>query len=107
MEGKKSKDFTKNVIYKIICRDKSITDLYIGSTIDFNNRKHVHKNDSKKKLHLPLYITINKNGGWENWEMIEIESYPCNTLQEARVREKYWFIELNATLTLSASSLTV
>jgi hypothetical protein len=28
----------------------------------------------RNKLYI---ITIDKNGGWENWEMIELETHPC------------------------------
>jgi hypothetical protein len=45
-----------------------------------------------------VYEYINKNGGWENFSMIEIEKYPCNDKNEARAKERFWFEELNATL---------
>ena len=38
---------------------------------------------------------IRKNGGWENWCMIEIEKYPCNDKNEAKARERYWLETLN------------
>jgi group I intron endonuclease len=104
--AKKRIDYTKTVIYKIVCKDKSIVDIYVGSTVDFKNRRDVHKNDSKKKLHLPLYATINSNGGWDNWEMVLIESYPCNTIQEARLRENYWILELKPTLNKNTPLIT-
>ena len=31
------------MIYKIVCKDLSITPVYIGSTTDFTNRKYDHK----------------------------------------------------------------
>ena len=47
---------------------------------------------------MKVYQYIRENGGWENFDMIEIEKYPCNDANEARKRERYWFEELNAKL---------
>jgi predicted GIY-YIG superfamily endonuclease len=30
-------------MYKIVCKDLSITDVYVGSTTNFTNRKRDHK----------------------------------------------------------------
>ena len=97
-------DYSKTVIYKIVCKDESITDLYVGSTTNFNSRKSGHKSNSKiyKRFNAlknrKLYITIDKNGGWENWEMIELESHPCANETEALTRESYWYDKLKANL---------
>lgn len=94
----KPTDYSKLVIYKIRCLDENITDFYVGSTTCFKSRKNQHKikveNGNKSKI----YETIRANGGWENWSMIEIELYPCNSSTEARIREEYWRVELQATL---------
>jgi hypothetical protein len=90
-------DYTNTIMYKIVCKDLNITDLYVGSTTDFRRRKCYHKADLKRKTH-KLQTIINENGGWENWDMIEIEKYPCNDNNEARARERYWYEELKATL---------
>ena len=99
-------DYSKTIIYKIICKDKKITDFYVGHTTDFNNRKHVHKHDSKnnEKNKKKIYVIINNNGGWENWDMIEIEKYNCVDSNEARAREKYWEDKLQPTLNTSTPS---
>ena len=34
-------------VYKISCKDKEITEFYIGSSVDFEHRKESHKSDSK------------------------------------------------------------
>jgi hypothetical protein len=90
-------DYSKTVIYKIVCRDLTIEDCYVGSTTDFRNRKNVHKSHCKTK-NLKLYEFINSNGGWDNWTMIEIEKYICIDSNEMRARERYWAEELNADL---------
>ena len=90
-------DFSKTVIYKIVCNDLTITDLYVGSTTDFTKRKCKHKANCKS-CHLKVYEMIRANGGWENWSMIEIEKYPCKDGNEARARERHWYEELHATM---------
>ena len=36
-------DYSKNVIYKIVCNDENVDYLYIGSTTNFTKRKNCHK----------------------------------------------------------------
>jgi hypothetical protein len=91
-------DYKNVILYKIVCKDLSITDLYIGHTTSFKDRKKEHKSRCNNQYTFLIYKTINKNGGWDNWEMIEIEKFPCNDANEARARERYWYEELNAKL---------
>jgi len=100
-------DFSKACIYKICCRDSSITDIYVGSTTNFIKRKNKHKTNSKyKNLNdritlQPKYNFIRDNGGWENWCMIQIEAFPCNNRRELELRERFWIEILNSTLNCS------
>lgn len=95
-------DFQNLVIYKIVCNDINVTDSYVGSTTNFTKRKSSHKsactNVNDKHHKLCVYQFIRKNGNWENWSMIEIEKYPCNSLNDAHKRERYWLENLKATL---------
>ena len=97
-------DYSKTIIYKIVCKDESITDVYVGSTINFIKRRYNHKSASKNFSHInqlkhrKLYITIDNNGGWENWNMLELEMYPCANETEALTRESYWYDKLKANL---------
>ena len=95
-------DYSKTVIYKIVCRDLTIEDCYVGSTTDFRNRNNTHKTSCKKNTQ-KLYVFINSNGGWDNWDMIEIEKYECNDSNEKRSRERYWIEELKAKLNMRKS----
>jgi len=99
---KKPVDYSKTIIYKIVCKDLSIKDLYIGSTTDFTSRKCCHRrrcnNENNKKYNLKVYQTIRDNGGWDNFEMIEIEKYPCNDNNEARKIERNWYEKLHASM---------
>ena len=35
-------DYSNTIIYKISCKDTSITDIYVGHTTNFIQRKHTH-----------------------------------------------------------------
>jgi hypothetical protein len=95
-------DYSKTIIYKIVCNDLNITDVYIGSTTDFTRRKRQHKHccnsEKSKKYNLKVYQTIRDNGGWDNFTMIEIEKYSCIDSNEAHARERYYLELLNAKL---------
>lgn len=98
-------DYSKTIIYKIVCNDMNITDCYVGQTTNFTKRKTCHKRDCNTEHRngytLKIYRTIRENGGWEQWSMIEIEKYPCSDGNEARARERHWFETLQATLNSS------
>ena len=100
-KGQKS-DYSKALIYKISCRDPSITDCYVGSTTNLIQRRNGHKNaccNSKDlKHHVPVYQFIRDNGGWDNWQVVPVELYPCASRPELDIRENYWLNELGATL---------
>ncbi len=98
---KKDIDYSKTVIYKIVCKDLNIKDCYVGTTTNFIKRKCNHKERcdvNHEKGHYKLYKTIRDNGGWENWTMLEIEKFPCIDGNESRTRERYFIELLNANL---------
>ena len=95
-------DYSKTIIYKLVCNDLNITECYVGSTTNFTKRKNMHKsicnNPRDKKHNRKNYCFIRNNGGWSNWQMIEIEKHPCNDKNEATKRERYYYESLNASL---------
>lgn len=100
-------DYSKIVIYKIVCNDLSITDLYVGSTTNFANRKNTHKGYCNNNIgNSKKYQIIRDNGGWDNWSMIQIEAFPCLNGNEAKTRERYWYENLNASLNMVVPSRT-
>jgi hypothetical protein len=90
-----AKDYSKTIIYRIACKDLTIPFVYIGSTTDMARRRQIHRsyctNPDSQYHHLKLYRVINENGGWDEWDMVMVEEYPCNNSEEARRRERYWF----------------
>jgi len=94
-------DYSKTIIYKIICNDKIINDVYVGHTTNFSKRKYLHKYacanlDNKLKI----YDTIRENGGWDNWNMIEIAIYNCKNKTEARIKEQQHYEEIKTNLNI-------
>jgi hypothetical protein len=79
-------DYSKALIYKLVCNDTYITENYIGSCCDYDERKRNHKSDCNningKKYNIYKYKFIRENGGFENWSMIIIKQFPCNSKSE-------------------------
>jgi hypothetical protein len=100
----KNVNYENTVIYKIVCNDLTITDLYVGNTTNFTKRKGQHKynciNEKSKSYNFKIYKAIRESGGWENWTMIEIEKYPCNDGNEARSRERHYYEVLKCNLNI-------
>ena len=92
-------DYSNTIIYKIFCKDPFITDVYVGHTTNFTQRKHSHKiacNSTTNKL--KIYNIIRQNGGWNNWEMTEIAKYNCKDHTEARIKEQEFYNMFNSSL---------
>ena len=95
--SKKFIDYSNTIIYKIYCKDENVKNIYVGHTTDFEVRKNSHKNSSKYS-NLKIYKTIRENGGWDNWDMIEIAKYICKDKCEARIKEQQHYEILCADL---------
>merc|ERR1712074_213099 len=95
-------NYENGTIYKIVCKDPKITDCYVGSTTSHLKRKSKHKydcnNEKSENYNFPVYRFIRDNGGWENWEFVLLEDYPCKTKKQLNIRERFWFEKLGAKL---------
>lgn len=91
-------DYSKCVIYKIVCNDVSIPDCYVGHTTNLTNRRYQHKAKAKHPGKCKVYTFVEENGGFDNFSFVEIEKYPCKTYDEAAARERYWIETYKATL---------
>ena len=85
-------DYTNTHFYKIVCKDLNIKDCYVGHTTDFTKRKSQHKHlcyaENDKRYSIYLYEFIRENGGWDNWDMVEIEKKCCQDSLEAKAVER-------------------
>jgi L-lactate utilization protein LutC len=95
-------DYSNTIIYKITCKNPAITDVYVGHTTNFVQRKHAHKqsckNEKSPNYTSKVYEVIRANGGWTNWQMEIINFFNCADHYAARKKEQEYFISLNATL---------
>jgi len=91
------RDYSKGFIYKLCCNDVNIKEIYVGSSLNMKQRKKYHKQDTKRN-NSRVYQYIRANGGWDNWSLIWIKDYPCNSKRELEAEEDKIMRELNATL---------
>ena len=89
--------YEKTIIYFIACKDKSVTDLYVGHTIDFYSR-HKHHEHSSYISDLKLYKFVRNHGGWSNWDMEVLSEVSCKSRGDAALEEMYWYFVLKPSL---------
>ena len=104
-------DYNKTHFYKIVCKDLNIKDCYVGHTTDFTKRKNAHKtrclNINSDKHNIFLYQFIRENGGWNNWDMINIETRSCKDSLEAKSIEREFTETLKANLNVRKAFQTL
>ena len=91
----------KYYIYKIADKNNE-AEFYIGSTNKLSSRKSQHKKNVRnrvgKKYWCKLYVYIRANGGWDNFEVIVLESGECEEVCFIRGKEQEYINTLNPTL---------
>jgi hypothetical protein len=81
------KDYSKGKIYIIIDND-NISLPYIGSTIQLL-RERLSKHKTRETC--SCMDIINRN----NFKMEVLEHYPCNNVEELKIREQYWIDKID------------
>jgi len=103
-------NYQKSLIYKLCCNNTDIKDIYIGSTTDFTRRKYDHKSNcnttTKTEYNYKVYQFIRENNGWDNWNMILVENFPCESKLELNKRERYWIETMESKLNCRIPSRT-
>lgn len=99
---KKPVDYSKAVIYKIVCKDPEIKGIYVGATTDLKSRKQQHRRSltcrNNHNYNYYIYDYIRENGGWDNFDVVKIEDYPCDDYEDLHKREREWLEYLEANL---------
>ena len=95
--------YENSVIYKLVHKnDQDNENIYIGSTTNFRGRKFKHRNNCNNEksyeYNFNVYQFIRENGGWDEWEMIGIENYPCESKRELEIRERFHIETLKSKL---------
>ena len=89
------------IYYKIVSKNENIKDIYVGKTKNLKKRIIDHKsncyNENRKCYNIKVYQYIRENGGWDNFNFIEIETNEYND-KDSAIREKYWVEDLKANL---------
>jgi hypothetical protein len=75
---RKSPDYSKTIIYKVSCKDPSVSETIYGHTTNISKMKYYYKKHSN-----PL---IDANGGFSNWNLFEIEKFPCAERTDAKIK---------------------
>src|SRR5271156_6832462 len=87
-------DYQKSKIYKLV--SDLTEDKYFGSTVQsLSARKNCHKTKYdcfvKGKHHYTTAFEVTK---YPDFQIILVENFPCNNVEELRARER-WYIENN------------
>lgn len=94
--------FSKGKIYKLTKAGDENT--YVGSTcLELSRRLSNHRADSLVTPHRRVYKQF---PGMDGVDIVLIELYPCNTLEELRKRERYWADELKSSLNTFRAHVT-
>ena len=96
-------DYSRTVIYKIVCKDPAVTDCYVGMTTNLTKRKTNHKTHCNNEFGYGnsdcyLYHFIRANGGYANWDYVVLEEGSFKNKNEAHSRERYWLEHEGASL---------
>ena len=104
-------EYNKTQFYKIVCKDLQLTDCYVGHTTNFATRKAVHKhnagNANAKDHKSHLYQHIKTHGGWDNFDMILIETRNCLNRLEACKIERGHIERLGAMLNCKRPAVSI
>ena len=78
-------------IYKIVCKDEKVKEVYYGSTGNFKERGYMHKsiccNINSPLYNSKVYTCIRANGGFDNWSMEKIQEVHFNERSELNILE--------------------
>ena len=96
------KDYSKMCFYRLVCRDITVTECYVGSTTNAVKRRNKHKsvchNENDKDYNLSVYQFIRRMGGFDNWQLLVIEQLAMADEVATALRERHWTEQYKATL---------
>jgi hypothetical protein len=104
-------DFSKCCFYRLVCKDVTVTECYVGHTTNEVNRRREHKsrcaNNNDTHYNLFVYRYIRDHGGWFNWSLIVHEKLAVKDKAAAVLRERFWCEHYNATLNSNVPGQTL
>ena len=103
-------NYSKSMIYKLVCKNNLIKKYYIGSSSNFKNRKYHHKtcciNENGECYNKYKYKFIRDNGGFKNWDMILIENVNVDNKRDLEKIERDYIDKLKPSLNVNRSYIT-
>lgn len=98
------------VIYKIVCKDLNVKEIYLGMTINFNvirnTYKYIYNNRLRLKPNMNLFNYIFLHGGFDNFLIEIIKIYNCENVKEANIFKRQHYNELQPTLNKNRPSIS-
>ena len=98
------------MFYRLVCRDPTVTEVYVGHTTSEVDRRSSHKskchNEKSKQYNYFVYRFIRDHGGFENWQLIVHEKKPVKDIFEAVLQERKWVEFYKATLNSNVPNRT-
>ena len=93
------------IIYKIICKDENIKEMYIGSTFNLNQRINEHKRHYKydRSKDIKLYKFIKD---FDNFKFEILETFECETKRQKEQKEQEYMDKLLPTLNTQKAYIT-
>jgi hypothetical protein len=95
-------NYSKCKFYRLVCKDVTVKECYVGHTTDEKNRRKCHKsrctNEKGSAYTFFVYRFIREHGGWDNWYLLVHETLSVENKVAAALRERYWFEFYGATL---------
>lgn len=96
-----AKNIVKNyTIYKVHHKNKEFNDSYIGLTHNFAIQKIQYKSNVKNpNIKTKLIERIRNTGGWNAWEMVELEKMNSSK-EDVKIRQQEYIKEHNSNLNI-------
>jgi hypothetical protein len=93
-------------IYKLYCKNTEVTDFYIGSSVNAQERYWSHKvdcnNPNRRNYVIKLYTFIREHGGMENWTFEIIDKCEFHLRNQI---EQDWIDKLKPTLNMDRAHI--
>jgi len=93
-------------VYRLSCKDTTIKECYIGSSINLRSRLQKHKHntlcETSNKHHLTVYRKIREFGNWDNWKCDVLETVDNPTRSELIALERKHYEDHIDTATLNS-----
>ena len=101
----------KGIVYKLRCLDETITEFYVGSSIDINHRMECHKSDCDNtngiRYNLKVYRFIRDNGGYDAWTYDILEECEVENKKDLVLNyERKYQLELDPQLNVRVEGRT-